>query len=511
MDRRWKPNYPEDLARKSWRHGQGSETDIGHRHLIASSGSKNMITSVVAVALVLACALYLAGTVGAAETRVEAETMTLSGRMVMVERDPAASGDKRVAFYTNGSATKGFNGQLNQIQLRAKAKPCDGNPVLDVFVDGVKKGTATVSSKAYADYSVPVSGMADGAHVLEVSYPNDYGTEQCNRDVFLDYYVPSQSYAPPPTSDLLKWAPPTLANPTVIHVSGSGQQTINLDNTRDYVIDMPDGVYRGALTINGGRNVTMIGGHIQNPNTITDSGNWNTRTLYIRRYTSPQGSVFHAEGLLIERPPDVPRATFDAIAVSAPQSTVQLENIRATGIQGSSSLLHADLIHNQGGVGELRVDKFTGTSSYQGFQLGTPGTDAGANIWRISRSDLALFNSSVYSNHDWGRLLWLSDGTNTCTTIASQVELDQIYLKGRLQSTGRTQRFHETTMPTSSLNSSLPCASRLSGSYSTWTAEYPAGSVGAPVTGLIRDKNALASEFVPAGVAGANYLSPGYQ
>ena len=55
-----------------------------------------------------------------ATTTVEAETMTLSGSSVVVHFCSAASGGKDHAFYSNGSASRGFEGAATQMVLCAR-------------------------------------------------------------------------------------------------------------------------------------------------------------------------------------------------------------------------------------------------------------------------------------------------------------------------------------------------------------------------------------------------------
>ncbi|MDQ3864667.1 MAG: DNRLRE domain-containing protein, partial [Actinomycetota bacterium] len=88
-------------------------------------------------------------------TKEEAESTTLAGSLVRVHANTAASGGQEVAYYTTGSASDALNGPADSITLRAREDACNGDPILDVFVDGTKRGSATINGGAgFADYKV---------------------------------------------------------------------------------------------------------------------------------------------------------------------------------------------------------------------------------------------------------------------------------------------------------------------------------------------------------------------
>ena len=137
----------------------------------------------------------------AAQSKVEAETMTLSGSAVVVHSSSTASDGKDVAFYTNGSASRSFSGAATNVSLRARGQACQGNPRLKVYVDGALKGTVDLSSSTFADYSVGLSGLSTGTHTLRISFENDYYlSSTCDRNVYLDYYVLTVPDVTPPST-----------------------------------------------------------------------------------------------------------------------------------------------------------------------------------------------------------------------------------------------------------------------------------------------------------------------
>ena len=140
-----------------------------------------------------------------ATTKQESDTgATLAGYLVRERLNTAASGGKEVAYYTTGSASYSLSGSASSIILRAREDACNGDPILNVFVDGIKQGSATVNGgAAFADYKVPLSGVADGAHTYRIEYNNDT-VSGCDRNVYLDYFSLESGGASPPADTTVK-------------------------------------------------------------------------------------------------------------------------------------------------------------------------------------------------------------------------------------------------------------------------------------------------------------------
>jgi acid phosphatase type 7 len=159
------------------------------------------------VCAALACVSLLAVLLGeearAATVEVEAEAMTLSGSSaVVVHSSSVASGGQDLAFYSNGSATSTFDGAPTNITLRARGKACQGNPHLNVYVDGAQKGTVEITSSTFADYALPLETLSAGTHTLRVAYEDDYHSPFfCDRNAYVDNYVLALSDAQQPQSD----------------------------------------------------------------------------------------------------------------------------------------------------------------------------------------------------------------------------------------------------------------------------------------------------------------------
>jgi hypothetical protein len=114
--------------------------------------------SVVVFLMCVALATLLFALVGkeawAAQSKVEAETMTLSGSSVVVQSSSVASGGQEVAFFSNGSASSSFDGAATNITLRGRGGACRGNPQLKATWTVLLRGRWT--SLAAASRTTPL-------------------------------------------------------------------------------------------------------------------------------------------------------------------------------------------------------------------------------------------------------------------------------------------------------------------------------------------------------------------
>ena len=216
----------------------------------------------------------------------------------------------------------------------------------------------------------------------------------------------------------LTWAPPALENPTVITLTKDGWSP-KLDNEKDYIIRLPDEPREQTVRIQGGRNVVLIGGHIR----IPKKGSSNHRAIYIQ--DGAPGRTVHIEGVLVTCHDE---DEGDAIAIDAPNTIVQVENFRVENLQGAINTdeghNHSDIIQPWGGVAELRVDKLTGNSNYQGLFLNADSNKNGAII---------LKNINLKADEEWfdgakgGYMLWLDEKSSP----PPRIELENVYVKPR--------------------------------------------------------------------------------
>lgn len=166
----------------------------------------------------------------------------------------------------------------------------------------------------------------------------------------------------------LKWRPPLMSGATTIAIDPA-RTWYDLNPSTDYVLRMPSTVYpRGGLTIRGGRNVTLIGGHISVPET-------GATTLKPRRglLLLDQRGRIHVEGLRIDGPGLSEGIDLGQIF----GSTVVLENIYVGTVRARDEVgftdNHPDVVQTWAGPKLLLIDRLSGATDFQGLFLAPDG------------------------------------------------------------------------------------------------------------------------------------------
>jgi hypothetical protein len=166
----------------------------------------------------------------------------------------------------------------------------------------------------------------------------------------------------------LAWAPPKLRHPSVVRATAH-RRVLKLNARRDYIVRLPRSGLVGlrGLVIEGGHNVVLIGGRITVPHPTRryPPDDRLRRGLYLKGQT---GTV-HVEGLLLDG-----SGLWEGINLDERLGAiVQLENIRIETIRADDEVgftdNHPDLIQTWAGPAELRVDRLTGSTDYQAFML----------------------------------------------------------------------------------------------------------------------------------------------
>ena len=254
---------------------------------------------------------------------------------------------------------------------------------------------------------------------------------------------------------------------------------LDLDNRRDYILVFPNGLKRGATTIKGGRNVVVRGGWA----TVPPGGREDAdrQAIYVK------GSVgtVHLEGLLLQGTPGV---SWDAIDINAPRARVQIENVRVEGVSGSFEGWHADVVQPFGGVRDLRIDRLSATSNYQGLQI--PADLRRVGDVSIQNVDLSYFDTRPSTG---GKLLWLTTGAESCRS--PDVSLNEVYVQPKA---GRSLATSVWPM----VDSSLGCR----GVGGASTVSWP----GLGVRGQVRAGSPPGGSFVPRSRVGLGYRTPGF-
>jgi hypothetical protein len=286
---------------------------------------------------------------------------------------------------------------------------------------------------------------------------------------------------------------------------GPGITTTTLDPARDYIITLPKSGKQDTF-IKGGHNIIIVGGHISTGADPPPWGSSEHRGIYIADATG----VVHIEGVLVDNA-DVGRG--DGIAIAAPLATVQIQNVRVVNLTGTQDTNHADVVQVWGGVKELRIDHLTGSTNYQGLTINPDLAPNGTEI--IKNTD--IYSTSTTTGN-W--LAWLTTSHDTCNAPA-HITFDNVYITPRR---GRT--IGDSVWPP---DKNVPLDDPPSALSTCRSAMSPDGSqISFPnlpqITGVIKNGPPPASgggantvsdgpdgaAFVPPGVAGPDYVSPGY-
>jgi hypothetical protein len=220
---------------------------------------------------------------------------------------------------------------------------------------------------------------------------------------------------------------------------------------------------RGGLVIEGGHNVVLIGGEIDIP---MQPGNPPSSDSRRGLYLNNQTGTVHVEGLLIQGPD-----LSEGINLSEPLgAVVQIENVRVDDVhardEAEFSDNHPDVLQTWAGPAELRVDRLSGSSGYQGLFLAPNQFGSQPPPRQVTLSHVDLRGTAT-PKPCYCFLLW-KDGSFPINT-------EDVWLMPH-----PGDEFSHTLWPSA--------------------AQWSKVRRGPPPGG----------EFVPAGVAGTSYASPGY-
>lgn len=318
---------------------------------------------------------------------------------------------------------------------------------------------------------------------------------------------------PPPSGGLLLFRPPTMSYPPVTVNVPSGPQTLTLDDSKDYLLNLGAVSWntvgagrttttRSELVIKGGRKRVIIGGSI-NVNSV-DAWDDAVSLHLVGGVDADQGGEFYLEGV------DFPNSV-NAITLSTP-SLVTLQNIRVgnNGVyqHDHSHGIHPDIIQvwrsTTGNGPRIRIDRFTGNSDYTGFScLEAPDPRS----WEIHHSNVQTVGDCIYAasggqphtacKYVWDEV-WFHTAAGKIDDHISYTDSNWYRLSNGTQTWDsgglRVGGAGSLTSLGGNQGDTWTCLEPTAGLYNqtAWWGTPPAG------------------DFVPAGVPGVNYSSPGY-
>jgi hypothetical protein len=305
----------------------------------------------------------------------------------------------------------------------------------------------------------------------------------------------------------LTWAPPRCGDSThrcrdlYLANTGSHQEPFLRDSV-DYRIHLPaHGPLAGGLTIDGGRNVIIIGGEIDLPTPCSDASS-DCHGIYIRR-GSASGEVY-IEGVYIRNPDPRYRSdridTGDGIDVDDyPGVTdIVLQNVRIDGIKGcdpANPEAHADVFQPyDAGRARFYVDHLTGVTDCQGMQLDPDlaysdhGLTPAAATFKNVNIDVYTDRSDPKNQYAW----WFTYGVDSC--LSFPITLINDYAKEP-----RKTLSHGAVWPDPANRGQ--CSARYTHGVVRWDRLRT-------LRGVIRNGAPRGGDFVPAGLPGLNYKPP---
>jgi hypothetical protein len=310
-----------------------------------------------------------------------------------------------------------------------------------------------------------------------------------------------------PVGAPLTWSPPPCGDSShacvVEQLTNTGShQVLILDSATDYILQLPSVPLVGGIDIDAGHNVIIIGGEIDltTPCT-TDQGPCHGINISMRQYST--GTVY-IEGVLIKNP-DASHSQYtgDGIDVStAALSRLVIQNVRVEGLDGCSANnnpAHADVFQPYAATGAvIQVDHLTGTTDFQGMQISPSLTAPASADYRNVNINVLLNPHPECVQGTPDQYAWWVAGSPTSWCGTYPMTLTNDY--------------------TAEPNGSLAYNAVWPDPYAGWTgcpASYSNGVATWPqlpsITGGIQNGPPPGGDFVPAGVAGIGYVSPGYQ
>jgi hypothetical protein len=414
-------------------------------------------------------------------TKVSNGSHTLSA----VARDAAGntSSSQRTVTVSNTSSPSDTTAPTVQLTSPEAGSTVSGQEAIsanasdDVGVVGVQfkiDGANIGSEDTTAPYSVSwdTTKTSNGSHTVTAVARDAAGTTSSAQRTVTVSNTSSSS------GPKLTWAPPALTSPVTIEVTNANKQ-LNLDKSRDYVLKIKEKlVGRPGLWIEGGRNVVVVGGHIE-MNSEGTSSYWDRTAVKVRYSTG----VVHLEGLLING-----AYLADGIVTAAPAATLQIQNVRVENAHATGSE-HPDCLQTQAGLGALRIDRFSCSTQLQGIFLQAASSDL-----KVGPADIRNTNIEGAG----GKYLFWQE-----TKDVGPISLSNVWIKGN---DPKWADFGMWVWPNKNAEGQSDPTRRAivssDGSYLTFQNSNISGRIykGAPSGG----------DFVPRSLVGLGYVSPGY-
>lgn len=306
------------------------------------------------------------------------------------------------------------------------------------------------------------------------------------------------------TASKVYWPPPAgYAGFQTVNVPTTGG-TLNLTAGQDYRLVMPGSYVNKKILVNNGRHVVVIGGEI---NIDTAHASEDDRNAW--QWNNQTGTI-HVEGVWMHG-----QFCNDAVKGNAGAATWQIQNCRiggpaaGDGLVGTDAGYHCDAFQPYGGFVELRIDKCSCFSQYQGLMHKADGNHwASTQVRRLLLSQHATPDSVA----------------RTVNVITGGPNPDGFpWVEGPISYGNELYLIPRSTTANSSVAPASWFTNAGSADARIYTPVTP-NVQGISFSGVIRETAPVSRtggsenwaptnttrDFCPAGVAGIGYVSPGY-
>ncbi len=413
---------------------------------------------------------------------IEAESGTLANGATIMSTSNASGGQSVGNLHNSsascqvGNVSGGAGGTATLVVTYASN---DTGASKGLFVNGTRTTLNFSNTGGWNTFStvtatISLNSGTGNTIMIRNDEANSWGINLDKFTITMGGATPTPTPTGSPSDSKLTWTPPPMAADTITYnVSGSGTYEVN-PAWKDAIIVLPPSTFTGQIHIKNAHNVRMIGGEIQ----IRANVDGDDRAIYIDEGCN--GTIF-IEGIHIIAGSG---HEGDAMAINAPAAVVVFQNCRIDNLVGAKiGHTHSDVCQPWGGVSQLKADRITASSSYQGFFVRRDRGDIGG----VTLKNINI-TGQIGLDSSGGYYLW-TDETGSGGDSVYLLTIQNFWISPR---PGRTlgDSVSPTINPTQDLSSVA------------WNTPNRVGTVnkGVPPGG----------DFVPSGVSGINYVSPGY-
>jgi len=373
------------------------------------------------------------GALGVARTSGDTATSKLG---VWLKNDTGGTITSLTISYTGEQWRQGTGDPANRLDVRYSLDATSLTSGTWVNVNaldftGLHSGTSAAldgnSASNQSAQSHTITGLSIAAEATFwlswTDWKSDTRTGRTNASLAIDDLSVTATYT---IAEKLRYAPPTLVDPTTVNVlaTGTDTQTITLGDTEDAIIQFPSTVVQHPVVVSGGRRVVVIGGEINYDGSYS-------RALAFKRM--PAGSIVFIEGMKIDT---ADASGADAINIDGKtreSPDVYIQNCRISGVHGTSSGHHGDAIQFTGAVGSEIYGRGNLYVGHSDFDTSYQSIICAKHVYHdmsytfVNRVESCYFTYNTLSNDNrCAYIYWTSSGSDT--TKCNYLDLIDVWM-----------------------------------------------------------------------------------